>query len=261
MSGSIVIEKNLEMHEEEAEDYECEKAEIYNEREQDRIKFMLSEAEQYIDTGDLEMTALDLGCGTGNILNKLSSRFDEVIGLDLSDDMLSVASSNYGDKENLKFLRGKASSLPFQDESFDMVSAYSLLHHLPNFSKPVSEIFRVLKKGGVLYIDHEPVNREDFLVKYYIKFCDILNGKSSEGLPPYKETEERKYCDYQIHHGEDGGVPTSKIIDICKEKGIEIITTKKYLSHGTDIKNPLRPFFKPFTSSEWLLIGRKKYSE
>lgn len=261
MSKSIVVEKNIEMHEEEAKDYENEKTEIYNEREQERIKSKLSEVKQYIDTASSEMTALDLGCGTGNILKKLTPEFDEVIGADISDDMLSVAVSKNGDEENLRLVRGRAASLPFQDEKFDLVSVYSLLHHLPNFSDPISEICRVLKKGGVLYVDHEPVNREDFLVKSYIKFCDVLNGNSSEGLPPYNETEEREYCDYQIHHGEGDGVPTSKFTDLCEEKGMEIITTEKYLPHATDVENPLQAVLEPFTASEWLLIGRKKYSE
>lgn len=151
MSESIVVEKNIELHEEEAEDYENEKTEIYNEEEQERIKSKLTEAKRYIDTGSSEKVALDLGCGTGNILKKLTPSFDEVVGVDISDDMLSTAISKHGDKENLELVRGKAASLPFQDEKFDLISAYSLLHHLPDFSEPISEICRLLKEGGVLY--------------------------------------------------------------------------------------------------------------
>lgn len=91
------------------------------------------------------------------------------------------------------------------------------MHHLPDFSEPISEISRVLKPRGVLYIDHEPVNREDFLVKSYIKFRDLLNGKNAQGLPPYKEAEEREKCDYHIHHGEEAGVSTSQIIDLAEK--------------------------------------------
>ncbi|KXA97453.1 hypothetical protein AKJ38_01115 [candidate division MSBL1 archaeon SCGC-AAA259I14] len=97
-------------------------------------------------------------------------------------------------------------------------------------------------------------------MKLYTKFCDILYGTSSRGLPPYNDEDGREYCDSHIHHGEDGGVPTSKIIDLCKDRRIEIIANKKYLSYGTDFKNPLHPVLEPFTASEWLLVGRKKGS-
>ncbi len=257
MSENEVIRKNLELHEEEAEEYEEEKTEIYNEKEQERIESALSDAMQHIETGDSEKRVLDLGCGTGNLLEKLIPRFDNVVGIDLSDDMLSVASSKFKDNDGLTLVRGKASDLPFQDDYFDMVSAYSLFHHLPEFAEPISEISRVLKSGGVLYIDHEPVNREDPLVQSYIKFCDILNGESREGLPPYNETEGREYCDYHIHHGDNCGIPTSDITDLCEEKGIEIVTTKEYLQNGMNIKNPLQTVLEPFADSEWLLMGKK----
>ena len=43
----------------------------------------------------------------------------------------------------------------FGDESFDMVATYSVLHHVPNYLNIVSEFIRVLKPGGIVYIDHE----------------------------------------------------------------------------------------------------------
>ncbi len=256
MTESKVIKKNLELHEQEAENYDEEKSEIYNEKEQERIRSVISEANQYIDTESSGMRALDIGCGTGNMIDKLKSRFNQVLGIDLSEDMLSEAKSKYSE-EGLKFVRAKASSLPFEDNNFDFITAYSILHHLPDFSEPISEMFRVLKDGGVIYIDHEPINREKFFVKSYIKACDVLNGESNEGLPPYDETEEREYGDYHIHHGEEKGVPTSKITDLCEYEGFKIIKTREYLPYGTEVKNPLHPVFKHLVDSEWLLIGKK----
>lgn len=255
--GDDVVKENIRLHKKEAESYEKDKTEIYNEREQERIRSVLCKIEEYLGTGDSELKALDLGCGTGNILKKLDPHFDEVIGIDLSDDMLSVASSNI-EGDNPKLVRGRIANLPFPDGCFDMVSAYSLLHHLPSFSKPISEISRVLKEGGIIYIDHEPIERENPLVKAYLKFCDVLDGRDSKGLPPYTDTEGRRYCDYQIHHGENQGVPISRILNLCRNEEIETVLNKKYLIYGTEEKNPLYSILKPFIDSEWLLIGRKK---
>lgn len=255
-----VIKENLRLHEHEAENYESEKSEIYNRQEQKRIESVIEEAKPLIETGSSELKALDIGCGTGNILEKLSSRFDKVVGVDLSEDMLSKARSTfYGEKEKIKMIRGKASNLPLKDDYFDMISLYSVLHHFPNFSGPISEIERVLKEGGVLYIDHEPIKRNDLLVKLYIKFNNMLNGEFAKGLPPYEETEglDRRFCDYHIHHGETGGIPTSEVIRLCKEHGIETITAREYLAYGSDKINTLHALFSSFISNEWLFIGKK----
>ncbi|MBS3815498.1 MAG: class I SAM-dependent methyltransferase [Hadesarchaea archaeon] len=258
MSASNVVKENLRLHRREAKDYESDKVEIYNEREQERINSVLSEVKNYIKTNNSELRALDVGCGTGNMLEKLIPRFNEVIGVDISDEMLSKAKKkqeNNGSDSQL--VRGKAAKLPFPDNHFDVVTTYSVLHHLPDFSEPISEISRVLKDGGVLYIDHEPVDREKLAVKSYIKFCDMLNGEHPEGLPPYAEMDGRELCDYHLHHGEECGIPTSRVIELCENAGLNVINTRKYLSYGTRKKNPLHSVLKLFVDSEWMLIGRK----
>lgn len=259
MPKEKVIKENLRVHEKEAENYEDQQPEIYNEREQRRINSALKWAKGNIDTDSFEMKALDLGCGTGNILEKLTPIFDKVIGMDLSGEMLSVAQSEHFDEgNNVELVRGRASKLPFPENHFDFVSFYSVLHHFPNFIGPISEASRVLRPGGILYIDHEPIGRENLLVRLYIKFCDLLNGKREEGLPPYEGEEdiERSFCDYHIHHGGNGGVPTDRIVEICEEEGFETIEEERYLIYGSKTKNLLYPLLRPFTNSEWLYIGK-----
>lgn len=260
MSDKEVLKKNLYMHEEEAENYEGDKSEIYNVREQERINSAIEEAKEQIETDSPTSKALDVGCGTGNVLEKLIPKFDCVVGIDLSKEMLSRAKLNHLDRgENLTLVRGRIANLPFPDNCFDMVSAYSVLHHLPSFSDPISEISRVLKEGGVFYVDHEPIGRGNLLVQLYIKTCDVLNGKHVDGLPPYEETEglDRRLCDYQIHNEGDMGVPTSDIKEICKEQGFEICSARKYLTFGCEGENPFYRIFKPLIDSEWLFIGRR----
>lgn len=81
---------------------------------------------------------LDLGCGTG-IIHELYPEL-KVHGLDISLDMLS---HNQG-----TWTLGSAMEIPFPDRSFDYVVCRSLLHHLPDAKKGMSEIKRVLKPGG-----------------------------------------------------------------------------------------------------------------
>lgn len=254
-----VIKQNIHLHKKKAEEYEEEHPDIFNERERERISSVLDRVSKYINTDGSDLKALDLGCGTGNILTKLKNRFGKVVGVDLSRDMLDVAERRVEDGGNCGLVRGRVSELPFSDDTFDFVSGYSLLHHLPSFSEPVSEISRVLKDGGVLYFDHEPVGRDKMLVRLYTKFRDMINGESHEGFPPYEETDglDREFCDFHIHHGGNGGLPGYRIVEECKEHDIEIIETEKYLSYGSGRINPFYPIFNPLIDDEWLLIGRK----
>lgn len=256
-----VIKENIRLHGKEAERYEKSKLEIFNEREQDRIESILGEATGHIVSEGPGIRALDIGCGTGNILEKLTDKCDEVIGLDLSKDMLSVASTIFQKGENPFLVQGRAGKLPFNDNTFDLITAYSLFHHLPYFSNPISEIARVLKGGGVLYVDHEPIERERLSVKLYIKFCDFLNGDSSGGLPPYEEEDgmDRKFCDYHLHHGDsNGGIPAKQVLKLCRENDIEVLSSRRYLAYGSPNRNFLHPILKHFINSEWILIGRKR---
>jgi ubiquinone/menaquinone biosynthesis C-methylase UbiE len=85
---------------------------------------------------------LDVGCGTGGNLT-LFNGF--VVGLDISPQALELARKR---KPDAVLCRGEAENLPFKDESFDLVLALDLLEHLPDDIKGLSEMYRVLKKGG-----------------------------------------------------------------------------------------------------------------
>lgn len=91
---------------------------------------------------------LDVGVGSGLVLLRESQLFSECIGMDLS---LKMALEKGIPKS--KLVMGDCYHLPFDSEEFDLVSAYSVLHHLTNVKKFYAEAYRVLKKGGYLYSD------------------------------------------------------------------------------------------------------------
>lgn len=93
-------------------------------------------------------SALDLGCGTGEIL-KLILQEDigkELYGIDLSEQMLHVAKSKL--PEQVKLLLGDSETLPFSDNTFDVVYCNDSFHHYPAPMKVLKEVHRVLKPGG-----------------------------------------------------------------------------------------------------------------
>lgn len=96
---------------------------------------------------------LDIGCGTGFILNLSHDLFDEVCGIDATKAMLERVNTQNG---KIKLFEGIAEELPFEDSSFDVVTGYSFLHHLFDIKPVIQETFRVLKPGGKAYFDLDP---------------------------------------------------------------------------------------------------------
>lgn len=107
--------------------------------------------------GDIRgKTVLDLGCGSGENLVPLATRGAHVIGIDISPDLIQLASQrlhSYGLAGNLQVGSAYATGLP--DESVDVVFSIALLHHL-DLPAARNEIHRILRGGG-LFILREPI--------------------------------------------------------------------------------------------------------
>ncbi len=100
----------------------------------------------------LNKKVLDIACGTGygsEYLKLKGAR--EVIGVDNSEDALLYARKHYtGD--NLMFINGDVTKLDFDNDTFDMVVSFETIEHLKSYVCFLSEIYRVLKKNGILLL-------------------------------------------------------------------------------------------------------------
>jgi ubiquinone/menaquinone biosynthesis C-methylase UbiE len=102
---------------------------------------------------------LEVGCGTGRTSCYLAAQGHDVVGIDIRPDMIAKAKKR-ADKENLtlEFLAGDAISLPFPDESFDVILVESV-SIFTDTGKALSEYHRVLRSGGQLF-DREMIQRK-----------------------------------------------------------------------------------------------------
>ena len=98
------------------------------------------------------MTMLDIGCGGGATLQRLLKRSSnaKAYGIDISEE--SVAKAKEVNKELLDeqvfICQGTASQLPYEDATFDLVTAVETVYFWPDLSKCLKEVRRVLKHDG-----------------------------------------------------------------------------------------------------------------
>jgi ubiquinone/menaquinone biosynthesis C-methylase UbiE len=102
---------------------------------------------------------LEVGCGTGFFLLNLwqSGYVEDPNGCDISPGMLEACGENarrLGCKISLR--AGDAERLPYDDGEFDLVVGHAFLHHLPEPTQAMGEMFRVLRPGGAVFVAGEP---------------------------------------------------------------------------------------------------------
>jgi SAM-dependent methyltransferase len=112
--------------------------------------------------GELEQgyeRSLEIGAGTGYFsLNLLQAGVvAEATCTDISPGMLSALGANAARLGlNVRASRADAESLPFPDQSFDLVLGHAVLHHLPDLRRAFAEFHRVLRRGGRIAFAGEP---------------------------------------------------------------------------------------------------------
>ena len=121
---------------------------------------------------------LDIGCGGGvNVKRFLKMTENKVYGIDYSE--LAVERSiklNKSDVDEGKceIIKGSVSNLPFNDNSFDIVTGFETVYFWPDFVNDLKEVLRVLKDDGVIFIANEALPKEgDERQKELIELLDM----------------------------------------------------------------------------------------
>jgi ubiquinone/menaquinone biosynthesis C-methylase UbiE/DNA-binding transcriptional ArsR family regulator len=102
---------------------------------------------------------LDVGTGTGRMLQLLAKDVDRAVGFDSSHSMLAVARANLERAEirGIDLRQGDIYSPPFANDSFDLIVIHQVLHFLDDPARAVREIARLLSPGGrLLIVDFAP---------------------------------------------------------------------------------------------------------
>ena len=133
----------------------------------------------HCDFKDTDIT-LDVGCGGGMTVNRISKMVKKAYGIDYSE--LAVSKAEKLNKKQIKsgkveICRGNVSHLPFDDNMFDVVTAVETYYFWPDKLNDLKEILRVLKSGGKLVMVFEMCRVDDDPDKWQ-EVEDLINIKS-----------------------------------------------------------------------------------
>jgi len=157
---------------------------------------------------------LEIGCGRGVGLLLINQYLDcdKIIGLDVDPDMIKNAKEFLSQPpkwaknirtDNIELFNNNATNLNFLDQNFDAVFLFGVLHHILEWKKVISEIYRILKLGGILSFV------EEILIPKY--FSNIHSSKESN------------YFKYNIIYKEN-------LIKFLKQLGFSKISIKRFLT-------------------------------
>ncbi|TSA23924.1 class I SAM-dependent methyltransferase [bacterium] len=208
---------------------------FFEEAEKIRYKyhFYLPELFDWIATQKPRGKLLEVGCGMGTDLLQLARCGLEVTGIDLTENGIALAQKRfdlYQIPDELKV--DDAENLSFNDNSFDIVYSFGVLHHTPDTQKSIDEVYRVLKPGGLAVIMLYHTKSFNYIIHRMLK-------APFDGNRKYRCPIERSYTKDEIY----------KIFQNYKNVQLEI---EYFLTTGYGIIWDLIPkYFHRYLGHKW----------
>lgn len=142
-----------------------------------------------------DMKILDLGVGSGYLSFPIAKKYPDIsiVGLDIVEKALKVNRTKAKEENirNISFITYNGIDFPFADNEFDMVISRYALHHFPDIQKSISEVSRVIKSGGFLFISDPAPNINDSS-----RFVDEYMQLKKDGhIKFYTKDEWKQICE------------------------------------------------------------------
>ncbi|HEX4478012.1 MAG TPA: class I SAM-dependent methyltransferase [Polyangiaceae bacterium] len=150
---------------------------------------------------------LEVGCGTGLVLQRIQGFARTARGIDLSPGMLVHAR-----ERGLDVSEGSATELPFPDDSFDVACSFKVLAHVPDIQRALSEMVRVTRPGGHVVAEFYNPQSIRGLVKRYGPAGAIAPGANERNV--YTRFDSRRDVEAMLP-------PSAKLV---AARGVRIVT-------------------------------------
>lgn len=140
------------------------------------------------------MRLLDLGCGRGQgtfEIKKKCGKEYEVFGIDIEKENIKKAKEKYGHECN--FISAKGEKIPFDANYFDLIHSIEVLEHVNDLNKTISEVARVLKKGGIFIATFPNAKSEKELVKLNKDYLKQIGHRRIINLDKFKKLIKKNF--------------------------------------------------------------------
>ncbi|MBK9732268.1 MAG: class I SAM-dependent methyltransferase [Chitinophagaceae bacterium] len=165
---------------------------------------------------------LDFGCGEGYGTSLLSQVAINIIGIDVSREIIDFAKGKYG-SVNCQFMAYDGTHVNYDDESFDVVVSFQVIEHVADDKHFVSEAYRILKPGGLLFL--------------------TTPNKTIRLFPmqkPWNRFHLREYYPYELKQLLNIRFEKVEILGICATKEIMDMEYRRINKIQIDVNNPLK---------------------
>jgi len=135
---------------------------------------------------------LDLGCGTGYHMARYRARGFKLAGVDGSEEMLREARAT---NPGVDFRNSDVDNIPFADDSFDFILCIEVLRYLPDPTRSIREMARVLRPGGVCLVTASPLlNSNGYW--FVNRFASLFPAGNLVRLKQFFTTSEKLRCQF-----------------------------------------------------------------
>lgn len=267
------IKRNELLHDKFSRKYDKRHYEIYNNIEQCRISDLIKYIFKLL--GKSEVNALDYWSWTWNLTKHFLINWFNAYSLDISSESLSVLNQRFEKyRSKLKTIKFDWYDIPIDDNKFDLVWIYSVLHHIPDYIKAFDDISRVIKKWWFIIVDHE-VNSNfwnpDDNLKEYNKLSNNLFKKVINLFKSWEIFEIwfwrwvyiRKFINYNyrnegdIHVFKNDHIEWDKIKEKLNSLNFEIVKENDYLLYNVNVKDKDYKKYSSLTNNMKYIIAKK----
>jgi ubiquinone/menaquinone biosynthesis C-methylase UbiE len=241
----------VEVHRNEARLYDLIHPEVYSRKEQKRITTQLKTIDEQILNN--RKRALDVGAGTGNLTGKLLQMGYTVTATDISAEMCTILRKKFAAylPQKLTVLNAPIEDLTFNEGQFDLITAYSVLHHLPDYLSALRMLCSFLKKGGVIYIDHEA--SPFYWISERSMLANIIKGVTFHSNPLVNSLYFQiiglkiPMIDYTLSdywHKKDHALNHQALAQVFLEEGFQDYKRTDHYLNATWLPNPLSYIYR-----------------
>ncbi|AWX32910.1 class I SAM-dependent methyltransferase [Methanosphaera sp. BMS] len=166
---------------------------------------------------------LDIGCGGGININRMAKDAKKVYGIDYSIESVKLSkkvNEKFIEEQKVEIIEGNVEKLPFEDNTFDIVTAFETVYFWPNIEKCFGEVKRILKPGGTFLIGLETNGSDNFIMKFWKNFIDMETYNDKE-ITTFLENNNYAEITVYLRDGKNKK-------EIIKSNGIEKIVDDDY---------------------------------